>query len=302
MNFDRLLHTAQARGPKRIAVPMANDPDILACIGMAMKLGIAEFVLIGERDKIERIAQEQNVSLGTSQFIPETDEVAACALAARLVRDGKADIMMKGLVQTSTFSKAFLNKELGLIPEGRVVSLVALFEVPAYHKSLIVTDAALNIAPTLETKKQLIRNAVDFAIGLGIANPKVACVCPNEKVNKNIPSTVDAAELTALSATGAFAPAIVDGPYGLDVAVSKHAAKIKNISTAVAGDADILLLPTLDAANAVYKSLTMFGNARTASVIQGAKCPIVLTSRADSEDTKLYSIIVATCLSGMPAR
>ncbi len=297
MNFDRLLSMAQARGPRRIVVPMANDPDVIECLGQAIRLGLAEFILIGERDKIEHTAREQAVSLGASVFIPETDEVAACGLAARLVRDGQADIMMKGLVQTSNFSKAFLNKELALIPEGRIVSHVAMFETPAYHKPIIVTDAALNIAPNLEAKKQLIRNAVDFAIGIGIANPKVACVCPNEKINKNIASTVDAAELTALSLAGEFAPAIVDGPYGLDVAVSRHAASIKGIATAVAGDADILLLPTLDAANAVYKSLTLFANARTASVIQGAKCPIVLTSRADSEDTKLYSIIVAVCLS-----
>ena len=202
---------------------------------------------------------------------------------------------MKGLVQTSNFSRAFLKKEFGLVPEGRLVSHVGLFELPGYHKPLIVTDAALNIAPGMEAKKRIIRNAVGFAVKIGIPAPKVACVAPNEKVNPAIPSTGDAAELTAMSARGEFAPAIVDGPYGLDVAVSRRSAEIKGIRTAVAGDADILFMPELNSGNAVYKCFSVFGGGRVAGLIIGALCPIVLTSRADDEETKLFSLAMAVC-------
>jgi len=275
---------------------MARDPDIIGCIGEAMQRGLATFILVGNRDHIVRLGQEIGVDVSAAEFIYQTDDGAACNLCAQLVRDGKADILMKGLVSTATFSKAFLNKELALVPPGRLVSHVALFEVPSYHKLLIITDAGLNIAPGLDAKKAIIRNAVDFAIRIGIERPKVACVAANEKVNSAMPSTMDAAELRKLGATGFFAPAIVDGPFGLDVAVSRKAAQIKSVAGEVAGDADILLMPGIDAANATYKTLTQFADCRVAGIIAGAKRPMVVTSRSDNEQVKLMSLGMAICM------
>lgn len=294
--LDQLLPMAMAKGPRRVAVPMARDPDIIGCIGEAMQRGLATFILVGNRDHIVQLGQENGVDVSAAEFIYQADDGVACNLCAQLVRDGKADILMKGVVSTTTFSKAFLNKELALVPPGQLVSHVALFEVPSYHKLLIITDAGLNIAPGLDAKKAIIRNAVDFAIRIGIERPKVACVAANEKVNSAMPSTMDGAELRRLGAAGFFAPAIVDGPFGLDVAVSKKAAQIKSVAGEVAGDADILLMPGIDAANATYKTLTQFADCLVASIIAGAKCPIVVTSRSDNEQVKLMSLGMAICM------
>lgn len=293
--LDGILVAACRRGPVTVAVPLANDPDVIGCIAEAMARGMARFILIGDRGHIETVAARCGVDVSSAEFIQETDEIAACNLAAQLVYEKRARILMKGLVQTSNFSRAFLKKEFALVPEGRLVSHVGLFELPGYHKPLIVTDAALNIAPGMEAKKRIIRNAVEFAVKIGIPAPKVACVAPNEKVNPAIPSTGDAAELTLMSARGEFAPAVVDGPYGLDVAVSKRSAEIKGINTPVAGDADILFMPELNSGNAVYKCFSVFGGGRVAGLIIGAQCPIVLTSRADDEETKLFSLAMAVC-------
>ncbi len=296
MRLDDFLRAPPASDRKTIAVPMANDPDIIGCVSEALGRGLANFILIGERSQIEKVATAGNVNISAAEFVHADQEEAACMTAADLVHQGRAQVLMKGLVSTANFTRAILNKENGFIPEGGLISHVGLFEIQSYHKLLVITDAAINIAPTLEQKAGILQNAVDFARSLGIPCPKVACITPVEKIKEKIPSTVDAQKLKQMGDDGVFGKCLVDGPLALDIAVSSRAAEIKGIRSLVAGDPDILLMPGLDAANALYKSLTTLANARTASIVAGVRMPVVLTSRADSEETRLLSLALGVRL------
>jgi phosphate butyryltransferase len=214
-----------------------------------------------------------------------------------LVRAGEADMLMKGVLDTSILLKAALNKENGL-NAGRLTSHVAVMEVPTYHKLLIVTDAAINIAPDLAGKLDIIANAVQVARAIGLANPKVALLAAVEKVNwDKMPCTADAAIITQMNRRGQLKGCIVDGPLALDNAVSAESAQIKKIVSEVAGDADILVAPDIEAGNILYKCLLDLGQAKGAGIVVGASKPIVLTSRADSAETKLASIALAALAS-----
>lgn len=289
-----------APGARRIvAVPQANDTEVLGCIGRAIGR-IAEFVLIGEEVAIRAAARVCGVSLDGARFVPALGEEEACAVAVGLVRGGEAQILMKGQVQTSTFTRAILSRERGLLGAGRLLSHVTLASVPGYPKPLVFTDAAINIDPTVEQKVEILRNALEVTCALGIARPKVACVAPVEKVSPKIASTVAASELCRLEAQSGgtlFGAVDIQGPLGLDLAVSPEAARIKGVAGPVAGQADVLLMPGLDAANVLYKTLTRFSGAVMASVLAGASAPVVLTSRADTEETKYLSLGLALKLS-----
>jgi phosphate butyryltransferase len=282
-------------GQKRmvVAVPFANDPDIIRSIAHAMREGMADFLLIGEQEKICRTASACVVDVGRGEFIRETDEQSACVRAVQLVHDGKAQVLIKGLVQSSSFLKAILNKQIGLVEHGHLISVAAFFEIPRYHKLLCITDPGVNIAPSLEEKKSILLNAISIVRLLGIDQPKVACIDAVEKVNPKIPSTLEAHALVEMGKKGVFGNALVEGPFGFDIAVSKKAAETKGVESRVAGDPDILLLPELRTANVLYKSLVWFAEARTASIVVGAKVPVVLTSRSDSEDSKYLSLALA---------
>lgn len=203
---------------------------------------------------------------------------------------------MKGLIDTSIIMKQVLDKEIGL-RTGSIISHMAVFDVDTYHKLLFVTDAAMNISPDLNQKKDILINAVDLAHSMGIDKPKVAVIAAKEKVSTKMEATVHAEELANMNRNGEIKGCIVDGPLALDNAISKKAAETKGIESEVAGDADILLMPYIEAGNVLYKSLTYFANSKNAGIILGAKAPIVLTSRADSEETKLYSIVLSVILS-----
>lgn len=278
---------------KTVVVPLANTPDSIRCVAAAMEKQIADFLLLGEADKIRAVAAQAGVDISGAEILPATDEQAACDLAARLVHKGRAQALMKGLVQSSTFISAILHKEHGLIGRGRLISCVSVFEIPAYHKLLAVTDPAVNIAPTLAGKVRILQNAVELAHQMGIAVPKIACVEAVEKVTPKMPGTAAAQQLKDMGQQGVFGAAQVDGPLGFDVAISKEAAAIKGIGGAVAGDPDIILLPEIVAANVLYKSLVWFARATVASVVVGAKVPIILPSRSDSEENKLLSVALA---------
>jgi phosphate butyryltransferase len=298
-----LLGDGASAGPAgalpRVAVPLASHEEILSCIGHAIGR-TAEFVLIGDEAAIRTVAARVGADVARARFIAERDEAAACALAARLVHDGESDLLMKGQVQTSTFTRSILDREAGLVEPGWLVSHVTVCGIPRYHKVLLLTDAAINIEPTLEQKVEILRNALAVARALGISRPKVACIAPVETESPKIRSTVDAAALVALAADPRQGLGSLDiqGPLGLDLAISRGAAEIKGVSGPVVGDADILVMPGLDAANALYKSLTAFAGARMASVLAGARVPVVLTSRADSEETKELSLALALRLAG----
>lgn len=294
--FEALLKASRQKQKKKIAVAAAEDEAVLLAIKHAVKEDIIEPILIGNQKKIEEYCKKLEFNISGFTIIAENNPAESSKIAVQLIKENKAELLMKGFVSTSALLKAVIDKEKGL-KKGDLLSHVALFESPYYHKIFAVTDAAMNISPTLEEKVTLITNACEVFHKIGIEMPKVAVICPVETVNTKIESTRDAAILTTMAKRSQIKGCIIDGPIALDNAVSKEAAIHKNIVSDVAGDADILLVNDLDAGNSLYKSLLYLGGAKTAAVIVGALVPVVLTSRADTEESKLYSIALATLLS-----
>jgi len=294
--FAEILNASAAKGPKMIAVAVAQDEAVLTAIDNAKAKGIVNAILIGNEEEIEKTAQNCNINLGNYQIINIEDKVEACRRAVELVSTGKAQLLMKGLVDTSILLKAVLDENIGLRTDN-VLSHVAVFNVPDYERLLYITDSAMNIAPELEQKKQIINNAVTVAHALGNAKPLVAVLSAIEKVNPKMQATLDAVELVRMYEEGKITGCVVGGPFALDNAISDEAAKHKNIIHPVAGWADILVVPTIEAGNMLYKSMVYFAKAKNAGIIVGAKAPIVLTSRADSEETKLNSIALGVLMA-----
>lgn len=296
-NIEQLLNTVKERHKKIVAVACAEDQDVLESIASAVNQGICDAILIGKANKINSLMQEHNINLGGSQIIDIEDKEKAVAKAVVLVKEGKADLVMKGLVDTKVVLKEVLRRENELRGEG-LISHVAVFNNPATGKISLLTDAAMNIAPSLAEKKQICENAVAVAHKLGILKPKVAVLSAAEKVNEKMISSVEANQLKEMHLREGWLPgAIVDGPLALDNAVSKKSAEIKGIQSEVAGDADILVVPTIEAGNMVYKTITYLMGSELAGVIVGAKIPVILTSRSDSAASKLYSIALGAILA-----
>jgi len=292
-----VLTLARKIGPKRVAVAQAEDLEVLLALQQARHEKMVEVILVGGREKIENLARSCSMDADKLDIREEADGYVASLKCCELANRGEADLVMKGLVGTASFMKAILNKENGL-GTGRLLSHVAVFEIPSYPKLLMITDAAINISPSLTEKVQIIQNAVDMAHSLGIAKPNVACIAAVEKVYPDkMPATLDAACLSVMSRRGQITGAVVDGPFGLDNAVSAESARIKGVKSQMPGNADILLCPSIETGNAIYKTLMEFGGAKCAAVVLGTKVPVVLTSRADSHETKFASIAlgVASC-------
>lgn len=291
-----LLELAKTRGPKKVAVAMAEDHEVLSAIKHAVEEGIAIPILVGDKEKIIDISKEINFDLTNIEIIDEKDGAQGSRIATELVSSGKAHVLMKGLVGTGVIMKQVLDKEIGL-RTGNVISHVAVFDAPTYHKIFLVTDAAMNIAPDLNQKKEIIENSVALAHSLDIDTPKVAVIAANEQVSPKMEATVHAKELADMNKREEIKGCLVDGPFALDNAISKESAMIKGIESEVAGDADILLVPTIEAGNVLYKSLSFLGNAKSAGLIVGTKAPIVLTSRADNQEAKLNSIALGVLMA-----
>lgn len=297
--IDDIIEAARKAGKKKIAVAAAQEHSALEAAVDAWKHGIAEPILIGDAQAIKQVAQELSIDISQFKLIEEKDYAKAAAKAVELVKSGESDMVMKGILDTSILLKAVLNKENGL-NAGRLTSHVAVMQVPTYHKLLLVTDAAINIAPDLAGKIDMIANAVQVAKAIGVDNPKVALLAAVEKVNPDkMPCTTDAAVLTQMNRRGQIKGCIIDGPLALDNAVSKESARIKKIVSDVAGDADILMTPDIEAGNVLYKCLLDLAQARGAGIVVGAAKPVVLTSRADTADTKLASIALAALTAGI---
>lgn len=277
---------------KKLVLAAAQDEHALDAAYQAWKRELIDVILVGNKRLINEIAKKHNYDLSKIEIIDESDVASAVRTAVVLVHNGHADILMKGAVDTASLLRAVLNKEWGLRTGSRL-SHFSFFEIPKYHKLLGITDVAMNIAPDLKAKISIVKNAVSYMNEIGIKNPKVAPLCSVEVVNEVMPATIDAAVLSVMAKRGQIKNCIIDGPLAFDNALSKESAKLKGIVSDVAGDADLLLFPNIEAGNVVYKSLSMFGDAKLAAVILGASAPIVLTSRADSEETKLNSIILA---------
>ena len=291
-SLETLRTSLGEQGRSKIAVAVAQDAEVLLAVNAAYNLGIASAVLVGDEAEIRAIAAKLNIDLGNYEILHEADKVEACRKAVKLVRDKEADVVMKGIVDTSIILKAVLDKEIGL-RMSPVLSHVAVFEVPGYDRLFYLTDAAMNIAPDAETKKHILKNAVQVAHALGNENPIAACLCAVEKVNPKMQATLDAAALVEANQNGEIEGCTVIGPLALDNAISVEAAHHKGITDPNAGHADILLVPAIEVGNVFYKSMVFMARAKNAGVIVGAKAPVVLTSRADSDETKLNSIALA---------
>lgn len=289
-----LLKLEKQGKPMRLAVVCAQDSYVLTAVVKAAQIGLVRPILTGNAAVIRTILKEIGADPDAMPVCDAPDKQEACMLAARLVRDGEADMIMKGIVDTSVFMRAVLNRENGLRGDG-ILSHDLVLEIPGYTRLFHVTDSAINIAPSLKEKADIIRNAVAVAHALGNKCPKVAALCAVEKVNEKMPCTVEAAELTEMNRRGEITGCIVEGPLALDNAVSVEAAEHKSITSEVAGKADILLAPDIEAGNLLNKSIEYFAGAKKAGVIMGAKVPVALTSRASSAEAKLYTIALA-CL------
>lgn len=290
-----LIERVTNREKKKIAVAAAEDVEILEVVQKAIELNIAEFILIGDKNKIEQLARENHIELDL-YIIDEPEHAKAAEKAVELVKTKEADAIMKGLLHTSTFLKAVLNKEKGL-NTGRLISQISVFDKEDGEGLQLLTDCAISIEPTLEEKKQIIENAVDLAIKLGYERPKVALLSAIEVVNPKIKDTVEAAILSKMGDRGQIKNAIIDGPFALDNAISKKAAEQKGIKGEVAGCADILVAPNLQVGNVLTKALTYYAHKDVAAAVMGAGAPVVMTSRSDSVKNKLLSIALASYIS-----
>jgi len=293
--LNELLENAKKLTQKRLVVASAEDEHVLEAVKAAEEMKIITPILVGNIVKIEEIAKKLHWDINKLEKIGENNPVKASATAVMMVNEGKADILMKGLVSTADLLKAVLNKDYG-IKKSDVLSHVAIFESPYYHKLIAVSDVAMNIAPELKEKVAIVNNAVTVLNRIGIINPKVAILAAVEVVNPAMPATQDAAMLTIMNKRKQIKNCIIDGPLSLDIAVSKESVLIKGIESEVAGDADLLICNAIESGNVLYKSLNFLGGANVAAVIMGAKVPFVLTSRADSENSKLLSIALSALL------
>ncbi|MFE7060945.1 phosphate butyryltransferase [Sutcliffiella sp. NPDC057660] len=296
MKLDELISRATQLPSKVVAIAAAEDEEVMEAVAHALEKDLASFILFGDEEKITGMLASHRIESSHAgvRIVSAGNAKEAAQLAVKAVSGKEADVLMKGNVPTATILKEVLNKEYGL-RTGSVLSHVAAFEVPGYDRLIFVTDAAMNIEPTLEQKVQIVQNSVSVARALGIDMPKVAPLAAVEVVNPAMQATMDAALLTQMNHRGQIKDCIIDGPLALDNAVSALAAEHKGIKSEVAGQADILFVPTIEVGNVLYKSLIYFANAKVGAIISGAIAPIVLTSRADSAESKLNSLALAVC-------
>lgn len=292
-NFDQLVTEVKTAARRIIAVAVAQDLDILEALSRAQNEKIANAILVGDQKKIEDISQKNLISLKNFEILNVPDEHQAVQQSIQLIHDGSANLLMKGLCSTATLMSLILHKEKGL-RKGKLLSHLGLFQSSNYPKLILMSDAALNIAPTLDDKIGILENAVEVAHRLGVSMPKVAIIAAVEKVNPlKMPATLDAAILSKMNERGQITGALVDGPLAVDNAFSFRSCEVKGINTKVGGDADIAIVPNIEAGNIFYKVMSYLAGAKTAGIIVGASVPIILTSRADSDETKFLSIATA---------
>ena len=294
-SINELVLKAQEIKTKTMVVACAADQHVLKAVEMARRNNIVNGILVGNKEKIEAILKTLNYNEKNYKIIDEKNNVDACITSVKLVNENKDRFLMKGLVDTSIILKAALNKEFGLRTSNRI-SHVSVMEVPTHNKLIFMSDGAMNIAPNIDEKRQIIENSVLIAQALGIEVPKVGIIGAVEKVSPEMEATLHAEILIEMNKNEIIKNCIVGGPFAIDNAINKEAAIHKGISDPIAGDIDILIMPRIESGNVFYKTLMFLGNAKGASVIAGAKKPIVLTSRADSAESKYYSIALAALI------
>lgn len=295
-SFSEIIQKAKSIDTKTISVAVAQDKPVLEAVKRAKDAGIVNAILVGDKDEITSIGLKIGMNMDDYEVVDIKDPKEAALKAVELVSTGKADMVMKGLVETANFLRSVLDKQVGL-RTGQLMSHVAVFEIPGFDRLLFLTDAAFNMYPELKEKVDIIKNAVKVAHAVGVECPKVAPICAVEVVNPNMPATMDAAMLAKMSDRGQIKGCIVDGPLALDNAISEEAARHKKVTGPVAGKADIVVLPNIETGNVMYKTLTYTTNSKNGGLLVGTAAPVILTSRADSEETKLNSIALAALVS-----
>ncbi len=291
-----IIKNAQLLEKKKMVVAVAQDEHVLEAVHMAKEAGIVEAVLVGDQKSILSILSKLKIIASQYEIVDIADPFLACEYAVKMISQQKADILMKGLVDTSIILRAALDKEFGLRTPNRI-SHVSVMEVPSYHKLLLMSDGAMNIDPNVDIKQEIIENGIQVCYALGIKNPKVGCIAAVEKVNPKMQATLDAVELIERNKVGRIKGCTIGGPFALDNAINKEAAEHKGITDPMAGDVDFLLMPQIEAGNVFYKTMMFLANAKSASIIAGAKAPIVLTSRADSKESKFNSIALSALVA-----
>lgn len=292
ISFKEIKEKVKASKTSLVSVACAHDNTVLKAICDAYNAGVANFLLYGDENKIRKIAKEESLDISAFKIFDIIDDEEASKQAVLSVRNNESICVMKGLVSTSTIMKAVLNKEYG-IRKNKLLSHVAIFDIPKLKRLIIVTDPALNIAPDINQKSVLIQNSVEVSKALGVEKPIVGVVCAVEKVNDIMPATTDAKKLENMNAKGEIEECIVVGPLGLDNALFREAAIHKGIDNPHAGRSDILLMHNIESANALYKSISTLMDVDSAGIVMGAKTPVILTSRTDTSKVKLDSIIMA---------
>jgi phosphotransacetylase len=290
--YEQLLARCASLEPVVTAVAHPCEATALAGAIDAAAKGLISPILVGPAAKIREVAAAAHIDIDGVRIVDAAHSHASAAAAVALVRQGEAELLMKGSLHTDELLGAVVARETGLRTRRRL-SHVFIMDVPTFHKVLIVTDAAINIAPTLEDKADIVQNAIDLAVSLGVARPKVAILAAVETINSKMPATLDAAALCKMAERGQITGGVLDGPLAFDNAISREAAKTKGITSEVAGDPDILLAPDLEAGNILAKNLTFLANADSAGLVLGARVPIILTSRADSVRSRIASCAVA---------
>lgn len=296
-NFDVLLEKLKSCSMKKVAVACAQDEPVLEAVRAARERKIADAILVGDESKIRQIAASIHMDLSDYEIIHEADDYAAALKAVSLVKDGKADMYMKGLIDTKSFLKSVLDKEVGL-RTGNPLSHVCVFDIKGMDKLLFLTDVAFMTYPTLEDKVHIIENTVQICNACGVMNPKVAPLAAVEVVNPKMPVTVEAYELTKMNDEGIIKNCIIDGPLSLDLAIDPEAAKHKGAEgRKIVGDADVLLFPDIHAGNLVYKCLVHTADVKNGNILTGTKAPVILTSRSDDFETKVNSIALGAVVA-----
>lgn len=294
--FSELLEEAKRKGPKTVAVAAAHQSEVMLAGLDAELANLAEVILVGDNGRIQEIAAREGFDISRMEVIHAPEPRDAAWEVMKLVSEGRADIAMKGKVETSEFLHAALSKELGL-RTGRLFTHVAVFEIPLFDRLIFISDAGVIVAPDLEQKVQIVQNAIHVAHAVQIKVPKVAILAATEVVNPKIPTTLDAANLSKMADRGQIRGGLVDGPLALDNAISPESAKIKGIRSEVAGYADILITPDIEAGNVLAKAITYFAQGKMAGVVVGARCPLILPSRSDTREAKLVSLALGVILA-----
>ena len=295
--LDQIVDRVKGTPTKRLAVAVAEDPHTIEAVARAVKEKLVQATLTGDKKAIQKVADASKVDTGLFEILHEPDKAKALTLAIDKVRSGEADFLMKGLLDSSVYIRGIIDKERGLLPPGKLLSHVAVIQVPSWKKLIICGDVAVIPAPDLEGKIAILNYAIAVAHKLGIDKPKAAILSAVEKVNPKMPSTTEAAIISKMAERGQIKGAIVDGPLALDIAFSAESARIKGVKSPVAGDADILVFPNIESGNIFFKGSTYLAKGELGAVVVGATCPCVLTSRGDSDDTKFYSIALASLLT-----